>query len=162
YLVVGLLERAPAMRFRKLSWPRPYLATDVAWYGVAVAATAVSVYLFRPVLSRAAVDPVAAWVDRLPLGLTVLLGLVVFDFVAFLVHRQLHRSDLLWSFHKVHHSTLELDGLATTRTHMFENLVRFVPGQLVMFVLGMPAGVVAAVVGIAAVYGVSNHSNLKV
>jgi sterol desaturase/sphingolipid hydroxylase (fatty acid hydroxylase superfamily) len=31
---------------------------------------------------------------------------VVFDLVSFLVHVQLHRVDLLWSFHKVHHSTL--------------------------------------------------------
>ena len=43
---------------------------------------------------------------------------------------------------------------------MFENLLRFVPGQAVLFVMGMSAAVVAPVVAVAAIYGVSNHSNL--
>lgn len=45
---------------------------------------------------------------------------------------------------------------------MFENLVRFVPGQAALFVIGMPAGVVASTLVIANVYGISNHSNLDV
>jgi sterol desaturase/sphingolipid hydroxylase (fatty acid hydroxylase superfamily) len=160
YLVVGALERVPSLRFRRLTSPRPYLATDIGWYGVAVAATAVSVFLFRPVLSRSAIEPIANRVDDLPFAAMLLLGLVIFDLVSFAVHVGLHRSDTLWNVHKVHHSTLELDGFATTRAHMFENLVRFVPGQLVLFLIGMPATVVAPTVAIAAIYGVSNHSNL--
>src|SRR4051812_13683340 len=58
YLAVGRLERLPALRFRNLSSPRPYFATDIAWYGVAVAATALSVFVFRPVLANIAVAPV--------------------------------------------------------------------------------------------------------
>jgi sterol desaturase/sphingolipid hydroxylase (fatty acid hydroxylase superfamily) len=162
YLVVGFLERRPTLRFRVLTAPRPYLATDIAWYAVAAAATALSVFVFRPVLSAVAIAPLADRVDDLPLVAKLLLGLVVFDFVSFLVHMGLHRSDVLWSLHKVHHSTLELDGFATTRTHMFENLVRFVPGQLVLFLIGMPVSTVALTVGIAAIYGVSNHSNLDI
>jgi hypothetical protein len=69
---------------------------------------------------------------------------------------------MLWNLHKVHHSTLELDGFATTRTHMLENLLRFVPGQAVLFALGMPVATVALTVAIAAIYGVSNHSNLDI
>ena len=160
YLVVGALERRPALRFRHLSSPRPYLATDTAWYLVAIAATAVSVFLFRPVLVRLAVDSIASRVADLPLAAKLLAGLAIFDLVSFLVHVTLHRSDTLWNLHKVHHSTLELDGFATTRTHMFENLVRFVPGQLILFVVGMPVGVVASIVAIAGIYGISNHSNL--
>ena len=68
----------------------------------------------------------------------------------------------LWNIHKVHHSTLELDGFATTRTHMIENMLRFVPGQALLFLIGMPVSVVAATVAIAAIYGVSNHSNLGI
>ena len=39
YLVVGRLERLPALRFRPLSSPRPYLAADLAWYALAAMAT---------------------------------------------------------------------------------------------------------------------------
>src|SRR4029077_5538563 len=87
------------------------------------------------------------------------IGLVVFDFVSFLVHVGLHRSDVLWNVHKVHHSSLQLDAFATTRTHMFENLVRFVPAQAVLFIIGIPAKVVAPTVAIAAAYDISHHSN---
>jgi sterol desaturase/sphingolipid hydroxylase (fatty acid hydroxylase superfamily) len=160
YVVVAGFERVPALRFRDTPSPRPYLATDVAWYVVAIAATAISVFVFRPQLSKLAIDPIGRWVTGLPLAGQLLLGLIVFDLVSFLVHVALHRSDALWSIHKVHHSSLRLDGFATTRTHMIENMVRFVPAQAVLFVLGMPARVVAPTVAIAAAYGVSNHSNL--
>jgi sterol desaturase/sphingolipid hydroxylase (fatty acid hydroxylase superfamily) len=162
YLIVGVLERVPALRSRTLSSPRPYFATDLAWYGVAVAATAISVYVLRPVLSRFTIGPLSDRVDQLPLVLELLVGLVVFDFVSFAVHRGLHGPETLWNFHKVHHSTLELDGLATTRTHMLENFLRFVPAQVVLVVIGLPATVVTSVVGVAAIYGVSNHCNLHV
>lgn len=160
YLLVGRLERVPAIRFRRLSTPRPYLATDLAWYAVAVGATAVSVFVVRPVLEVVSITSLRHAVAAVPYGLKLLAGVVVFDFVSFLVHRALHRFDLLWSLHKVHHSTLELDGLATTRTHMVENMLRFLPGQALLFLIGMPVSVVAASVAIAAVYGVSNHSNI--
>jgi sterol desaturase/sphingolipid hydroxylase (fatty acid hydroxylase superfamily) len=160
YLVVARLERMPALRFRVLPSPRPYLATDVAWYGLAILATAISVFVLRPQLAKLEIGPVRNAVAHLPLAAKFLLGLIVFDFVSFVVHVSLHRSNTLWNVHKVHHSTLHLDGFATTRTHMFENLLRFVPGQVVLFVMGMSAAVVAPVVAVAAIYGVSNHSNL--
>ncbi len=160
YLVVARLERLPSLRFRALSSPRPFLATDVAWYAVAVAATAASVFLFRPLLTNMSIGPARTAVAGMPFALKLLIGVVVFDFVSFLVHRALHRYDLLWNIHKVHHSTLQLDGFATTRTHMIENMMRFVPPQALLFLIGMPVGVVAASVAIAAIYGVSNHSNI--
>ena len=143
-----------------LSSPRPYLATDVAWYGVAVAATAVSVFVFRPVLAKLSIGPIRDALDGAPFLVKLLIAVVVFDLVSFVVHRCLHRYDRLWAIHKVHHSTCELDGFATTRTHMIENMLRFVPSQALLFVLGMPVQVVATAVAIAAIYGVSNHSNV--
>jgi sterol desaturase/sphingolipid hydroxylase (fatty acid hydroxylase superfamily) len=160
YAVVARLERMPALRFRALPSPRPYLTTDLAWYALAIAATAVSVFVLRPQLVKLEIAPLQHAVARLPLAAKFIFGLVVFDLVSFAVHVGLHRSNTLWNIHKVHHSTLHLDGFATTRTHMFENMLRFVPGQAVLFVMGMSASVVTPVVAIAAIYGVSNHSNL--
>jgi sterol desaturase/sphingolipid hydroxylase (fatty acid hydroxylase superfamily) len=162
YLVVARLERIPALRFRSLPTPRPYLATDLAWYGVAIAATAVSVFALRPQLAKLEIAPIAHALRSMPVAAKFLVGLVVFDFISFAVHVGLHRSNTLWNVHKVHHSTLNLDGFATTRTHMFENLLRFVPGQAALFLIGMPASVVAPTVAVAAIYGVSNHSNLGI
>lgn len=162
YLVVGRLEQTRALQFRPLTRPRPHLATDLAWYGVAIGATAISVFALRPLLARLSIAPLRDAVEGLPFAIKLVLGVVVFDLVSFLVHRCLHRYDRLWNIHKVHHSTLELDGFATTRAHMAENMLRFVPSQALLFVIGMPVGVVAATVAIAAIYGVSNHSNLGI
>ena len=162
YLLVAKLERSRRVRFRVLSSPRPYLWTDVAWYSVAILATAISVFVFRPVLMLLEIGPISSWVDTLPTAAQLLLAVVIFDFLSFVVHRELHRWDRLWEFHKVHHSTLELDGFATTRTHMFENMLRFVPPQAVLFMIGMPVRIVAPTVAVAAIYGVSNHSNIEV
>jgi hypothetical protein len=66
YVVVGILERRPALRFRLLPSPRPYLATDTAWYGLAIVATAVSVFAFQPVLSQLALFGSLVRADTLP------------------------------------------------------------------------------------------------
>jgi sterol desaturase/sphingolipid hydroxylase (fatty acid hydroxylase superfamily) len=160
YLIVGRLERLPVLRFRQLSSPRRYLFTDIAWYCVAITATAISVFVFRPVLAELSIGPLRDAIAGAPFVVKLLIGVVVFDLVSFLVHRCLHRSDRLWNIHKVHHSSLELDGFATTRAHMIENMLRFVPSQALLFIVGMPVSVVAATVAVGAIYGVSNHSNL--
>ena len=162
YVVVSRLERTRRFRFRDLSRPRRYLATDLAWYGVAIGTTAISVFLFRPVLERLSVGPLRDVLGDAPFPVKLAIGVVLFDLVSFLVHRGLHRHYRLWAIHKVHHSSLELDGFATPRTHMAENLLRFVPSQAILFLIGMPVSVVAPTVAIAAVYGVSNHSNLGI
>jgi sterol desaturase/sphingolipid hydroxylase (fatty acid hydroxylase superfamily) len=162
YLIVAALERTPALRFRRLASPRRYLATDTAWFAVGLAATAISAFVFRPQLAKLAIAPLARRLHDLPPAAKFLIALVVFDFVSFTVHVALHRSAALWNVHKVHHSTLELDGFATTRAHMLENLVRFVPGQALLFLMGMPATVVTPTVAIYAIFGVSNHSNIGI
>ena len=83
YLVVAKVERAPGLRFRTLPSPRPYLATDVTWYVLAVGATAVSVFVFRPVLSGLAIGPARDWITGWPLAAQFLLAVLVFDFVSF-------------------------------------------------------------------------------
>ena len=46
-----------------------------------------------------------------------LLGLDVGNYFA---HYCLHRFDVLWQFHKTHHSSRKLDWLATFRSHIGE------------------------------------------
>lgn len=162
YLLVGVLERRPALRFRALTAPRPFLATDAGWYALAVGATAITSYVLAPWFATFAVSSSARALGQLPWAARLAIGVVAFDAVSFAVHVTMHRSDLLWSFHKVHHSTLELDGFATTRSHLFENMVRFIPPQLLLYVIGLPVSVVAPTVALAAIYGISNHSNLDV
>src|SRR5690349_20011236 len=99
YVVVARLERVPALRFRVLPSPRPYLSTDLAWYGLAILATAISVFVLRPQLTKLEIAPLRDAVASLPLAVKFLLGLLVFDLVSFVVHVVLHRFNALWNIH---------------------------------------------------------------
>jgi sterol desaturase/sphingolipid hydroxylase (fatty acid hydroxylase superfamily) len=159
---VAALERVPAFQFRPAGLVRPFMATDGAWYLVATGANLVSTFVLRPQLAKLAIPGVAHAVAVLPPTARLLGAVVVYDLVAFAVHVGIHRSDALWSVHKVHHSSLHLDGLATTRTHMFEHLVRNLPAQATLFALGLPASTVAATLVIYAAFALHGHSNLRV
>lgn len=160
-LVVAILalERVPSFQFRPSRLVRPFLATDGAWYLVATFANVVSTFVFLPQLSKLAVVDVAG---GLPAAMELVLAVVVYDFVAFAVHVGIHRSDLLWSVHKVHHSSLQLDAMATTRTHLFEHMVRNVPAQAALFAIGMTAPTVATTLVVYAAFALHGHSNLRV
>jgi sterol desaturase/sphingolipid hydroxylase (fatty acid hydroxylase superfamily) len=162
YALVFVIERLPAARFRPLGYRRRYALTDLTWYALVVGMSAVSVFLLRPVFDRIAIDPVAGVVRDLPAFGRSALALLLFDLVSYGVHRGMHRSDLLWNIHKVHHSTLELDGLAATRQHMLENMIRFLPGQVAMFLVGIPTAQVAPAVAVGAAFAVITHSNLSI
>ena len=116
YVIVARLERRPALRFRTLPSPRPYLATDTAWYGLAVGASALSIFIFRPQLAKLEIAPLRDVVANLPLLAKLVLGLVVFDLVSFAVHVGLHRSNVLWNVHKVHHSQAVAEAVLHYRT----------------------------------------------
>ena len=66
YLVVFVVERVPRLRFRPLPFRRPYLGTDLAWYGMAIAMTAVSVFVLRPLLDGLQIAALADRVGALP------------------------------------------------------------------------------------------------
>src|SRR5437899_1368347 len=122
---------------------RHSLATDAAWYLIATTANVIAAFVFLPELSRLSIPGLAEAIHSLPWSARLGIAIVLYDFVAFAVHVWLHRFEVLWSVHKVHHSSLQLDWLTTTRAHMFENLVRQVAAQAPLFALGMPASTVA-------------------
>ena len=162
FIAVAALERVPAFRFRTARLFRSFLGADAVWYLVATTAGLVSMFVFRPELSKLATPAVADRVGRLGAVPRVVLALVVYDIIAFAVHVGIHRSNVLWTVHKVHHSSLHLDWLATTRTHLFEHLLRNVPAQAALFAMGMPARTVATTVLIYAVFALQGHSNLRI
>ena len=86
--------------------------------------------------------------------------IVVYDGVTYAIHVAMHRNDRLWEFHKVHHSSLHLDGLATTRVHMFEHLVRSIPAQAAVLAVGFPTGALGVALAVYAIAAIVGHANL--
>jgi len=161
FLAVALLERHRRLRFIPAPFFRRYLATDAAWYAITTGLNTAAAFLFVPTLSTLALPGVATTVRDLPWGVRFTIALLLYDFFSFLAHVGLHNSETLWAVHKVHHSSLQLDWLATTRAHLMENLVRQMSAQIPLFAIGMTATTVAPVLVVYAAFAVLGHSNLR-
>jgi sterol desaturase/sphingolipid hydroxylase (fatty acid hydroxylase superfamily) len=161
FLVVAALERVPRLQHTPSRFHRTWFETDLLWYLVAAFAAGLSGFILRRVLDNVVLPGVSAAVDALPGPVALVAAVIVFDGLFFTVHVALHRSDTLWRVHKVHHSSRQLDFLATTRTHAFEHLVRNLPAQLVLIALGFPPVVIGTAVLVIGGFGVLNHSNLR-
>lgn len=82
----------------------------------AVGAYAVLVHVFGPRAER----PMSVWLFTILL----LVAVVVQDFFRFYSHRLLHRFDVLWDVHKVHHSAGYLTPLTNHRSHVIEEVLQ--------------------------------------
>jgi len=77
------------------------------------------------VLWMARLDSVFAlgWLAASPWWVQALLLFITVDFLKWCIHNLLHRVPLLWEFHKVHHSIVEMDWIGDWRFHWVEILV---------------------------------------
>jgi len=81
---------------------------------------------------------------ELPGGMRVVIAIVGLDALAYAQHRLLHRVDVLWRLHLVHHSDPEIDLTTTFRHHPVEAIFNGVVVGVVVLVIGFsPAEVVA-------------------
>lgn len=162
YAVVAMLERSQALRLRESKFWRRFFATDVGWYLSAVAVTLAFAPFFEALaVRRAALGLPGLETLDIPWWAHVALATVLYDLGTTAAHRLLHHSDVLWRFHKVHHSSRVLDWLATTRAHALEHLARGIPTQALLFLLGTPASAVAAAIALYAAFATLGHSNLR-
>lgn len=92
----------------------------------------------------------------------LLLLFIIRDFIQWSVHRCLHRFNILWRFHKVHHSVTQMGFAAHLRYHWMENIfynsVQFIPLAL----LGFHLVDFFTVAVITTAIGHLNHANIKI
>lgn len=103
---------------------------------------------------------VAIEIGHLPVVVQLLIMFVVADFIQWNVHRQLHKREWLWEFHKVHHSVKEMGFAAQFRFHFFETVIyksfQYIPLALIGF--GITEFFVIHMIAI--LVGHINHANL--
>jgi sterol desaturase/sphingolipid hydroxylase (fatty acid hydroxylase superfamily) len=108
-----------------------------------------------------AVSPaLQATVASQPGALQFLEILVVADLSEYAVHRLFHRVPVLWRFHRIHHSSRQLDWIAGSRLHLVDVILTrgltFVP----LFVLGFADGPVKAYLVFVSFHAVFIHANV--
>jgi len=158
-LALAGCERIPRLRFTALPLLRPFVMTDA----ICFVSGALALGLVVRALGLALVGRVGSALPALA-GLrgaiAVPAAIVLYDLFSYVCHWALHRFEALWRIHKVHHSSLRLDWLATFRAHVFEHALRHVASSAALLVLGFSGAAVAMAGATYAAWGAFNHANL--
>lgn len=154
--------------FRDPAQPIKYRAEFLKDFTAAVlsiasmlAVTYITLPVVNVIVSPAILEsPVCLAVLALPLWLRVVIAYVLRDFTFYLMHWVMHASSLLWPTHQWHHSIRHvwwLSGKRTSMTCWF--LYRFAPLWFVF--LGLPPGIIAAILIHAGIHDNWVHLNIK-
>jgi len=87
--------------------------------------------------------------------------LFVADMFSYWVHRAFHTFPALWKFHAIHHSSLHMDWLAGSRSHIVDTVVNRFFGFLPIFILGFSAPALYAYVLFVSFHAVYIHANVN-
>jgi sterol desaturase/sphingolipid hydroxylase (fatty acid hydroxylase superfamily) len=163
-LPIALLERLPRLRFRPAPFLRACFASDTIYLVTGYVAGGSLALAYVTAASRVlgthlGLPRVAA--AGAPRWLSVPLALVALDLGNYVAHWCLHRSDWLWEFHKVHHSSPTLDWLATFRSHLVEQALRRLVAPVLLIVAGFPLDAVALAATLFLAWAMLDHSNLR-
>ncbi|NJK33581.1 MAG: sterol desaturase family protein [Oscillatoriales cyanobacterium SM2_2_1] len=118
---------------------RAGFATDLGHYSVGYGVgRIVSEWLLMSLVNSSRIG-----LDVCPIAFQVILALLVSDLMYYLLHRLMHQTPWLWQFHMVHHSSVELDWLATVRIHPLEQILIKISQMAPLYLLGFPPAVLA-------------------
>lgn len=89
------------------------------------------------------------------------LGVIVLDFTSYFIHRLIHKSKILWRFHRVHHSEIDMDSSTSFKFHPLEAIILFpaLLAEIGLIGISFPAIVLYNVI-ILPIFFIL-HSNLK-
>jgi sterol desaturase/sphingolipid hydroxylase (fatty acid hydroxylase superfamily) len=88
-------------------------------------------------------------------------GFLLLDYSNYLWHVLLHKSDLLWRFHNVHHIDLDLDLSTAWRFHVGENIASVPYRSAAVALIGVPAPLVLFYELIFEGCTAFHHSNMR-
>lgn len=95
-----------------------------------------------------------AWVS-------LLLYLVVFDFVGYWLHRWQHGWNWWWALHSLHHSQRQMTMWSDNRTHLLEDVIVATVFALLARLIGVEPGQFVAIVVITQLHESFQHANLR-
>jgi sterol desaturase/sphingolipid hydroxylase (fatty acid hydroxylase superfamily) len=161
-LLLAGLERLPALRFRCAPLLRACFASDVVYLltGFVAGTSLATAYIVSAsgLLGHWGVPRLT--MVEMPLWLGAAIALVGLDAGNYAAHWLLHRFDVLWEIHKVHHSSPTLDWLATFRSHLLEQMLRRLIAPLAVIAIGLPLDATLVGAAIFNAWAMLIHSNL--
>ena len=92
---------------------------------------------------------------------SLLLYLLVFDFVAYWLHRGQHRIGLWWRLHSLHHAQRQMTMWSDNRNHLLDDLLVDVLLVVAAQLIGMAPGQFIAIVALTQLSESLQHANLR-
>lgn len=111
-----------------------------------------------------------AWAVRLdfqqqvaaqPVWLQFFEMLFLADLVSYWLHRAFHQVPWLWKFHAIHHSSLEMDWLAGSRSHLVDTFLNRLLGFIPIFVMGFSPAALYVYLAFVSFHAVYIHANVR-
>lgn len=97
----------------------------------------------------------------LPNYFFIIIGVMLCDLNGYAAHRLYHKIPLLWRFHRVHHSDIELDATSALRLHPFEFIFQAATQAIILPLVGVSNVSFVLYSTFAVVLFIVNHSNIK-
>lgn len=123
----------------------------ILWICVPVSAVGVAERAGSGALALLPVDP----------DVRIVLGVLALDLWKYLEHRLMHRLSMLWRFHLVHHSDVEVDFTTTERHHPIEAAISSASLFALIYVLAIPPLAIVIFVLVGTVVSLVSHANLR-
>ncbi len=89
------------------------------------------------------------------------LSFLLLDFFEYVYHVVMHKAGLLWKFHLVHHTDLDIDVSTTVREHPGETFVRVCFLMVWVFISGASVGVLIVRQTVQSVANIFAHSKIR-
>jgi sterol desaturase/sphingolipid hydroxylase (fatty acid hydroxylase superfamily) len=154
-----LTPRRPQAVGRNWRWPNNLgvVAVDVLFVRVLLPITAVGLALVAEAHGFGLFNIVA-----LPMWVSIIVSVILFDLAIYLQHVLFHAVPALWRLHRMHHADLEFDVTTGLRFHPIEILLSTGIKLVVVAALGAPAGAVLIFEVLLNATTMFNHSNVRV
>jgi sterol desaturase/sphingolipid hydroxylase (fatty acid hydroxylase superfamily) len=104
----------------------------------------------------------SAFLHPLSPTVTVVVGVVVLDLLAYVAHVLLHKSALGWRFHRVHHCDPRVDVTTAFRQHPGETIWRIAWQLAGTLALGLPLWALAVYLVLSTTNAELEHANVRV
>lgn len=102
------------------------------------------------------------YIVELPFWIKLFLGVVLYDFTTYWIHRASHKIPLLWRLHRVHHSDTTMDSSTTFRFHPLELIFIYQTGNILTAgIFGTDLTSMALYYFIIYIFFFLEHSNLN-
>ena len=115
------------------------------------------------VLARGNLQPAALMqaIAAQPIWVQLIEAIIIADLGFYIAHRLAHAIPFMWRLHAIHHSTENLDWLATFRVHPFDQIISATASLAPLMLLGFSDVAMALYAVIYRWHSVLLHSNIR-